>query len=215
MRRLLHGLLGATLLLGACGNDDDGEPAVITAVPEETSTPTSSTTTEPRTVAPDVIPQDVDLITEEYVEQVLDALQEVSLASIVAARDAGLVDDRSLELLTATSSDAVFEQRVNDLADLASSGFPGLKTSPSALTISVVELLDASRSCLVAELTTDASELVDSPRTPEPNERSFVRLLPATEEQLSSGLNPTAWVLDEFPVTLDGSVADLRCEDSQ
>ncbi|HSP02734.1 MAG TPA: hypothetical protein VLR27_04490, partial [Acidimicrobiales bacterium] len=72
MRRLLHGLLGATLLLGACGgDDDDGRAAAITSIPEETSTSTSSTTTEPRTVAPDVIPQDVDLITEEYVEQVL------------------------------------------------------------------------------------------------------------------------------------------------
>ncbi|HAS09968.1 MAG TPA: hypothetical protein DCS55_05515 [Acidimicrobiaceae bacterium] len=213
MRRLLHGLLGATLLLGACGgDDDDSDRAAITSIPEETTSSTSSTTTEPRTVAPDVIPQDESQITEEYVEQVLDALHEVSLDTIVAAKEAGLVEERALELLTATSSDGVFEQRVNDLIDLAANGFPGLKAEPGALDISVVELHEIAPSCVVAEVTTDASRLVESPRPVDSNERSFVRILPATDEQLSSGLNPTAWVLDEFPVTLDGSMADLSCE---
>lgn len=213
MRRLLHGLLGATLLLGACGgDDDDGRAAAITSIPEETSTSTSSTTTEPRTVAPDVIPQDVDLITEEYVEHVLNELFGVSLQAFIASRDAGIVDDQALALLDATSSDDVFEQRVNDLSEFAIGGFSGLKQDPSQVVIAVSDVLESSRSCIVAEVRTDASGLmVDAPPM-EPGERDFVRLLPASAEQAETGLNPTAWVLDQFPVTLDGTVPDLSCE---
>jgi hypothetical protein len=213
MRRLLHGLLGATLLLGACGgDDDDGRAAAITSIPEETSTSTSSTTTEPRTVAPDVIPQDVDLITEEYVEQVLNKLFEVSLQAFLTSRDEGVVEERAMALLEATSSDEVFEQRVNDLADFAFSGFSEMKQEPSAVLISVLDLLEVTPSCIVAEVTTDASGMMTDPPPVEPEERAFVRLYAAGPEQRATGLNPTAWVLDEFPVTFDGTVPDLNCE---
>lgn len=211
MRRLLHGLLLASLLLGACGDDGNGDDrAAVTSIPDDTTT--STTTTVPRTVAPDVIPQDVSLITEEYVEQVLNALYEVSLSSVLAAREAMVVDQRALDLLWATSSAAVFEQRVNDLADLSSADFPGLKAEPQPMRTTVVRLLESFRECVTAEVATDSSALVANPRVSEPGERTFVRLLTATPEQLASGLNPTAWVLDEVPVTLDGSVADVACE---
>ena len=212
MRRLLHGLLGATLLLGACGgDDDDGRAAAITSIPEETSTSTSSTTTEPRTVAPDVIPQDVDLITEEYVEQVLNELFVVSRDAIVAAREDELVDTRSIDLMTATSSDAVLTQRLNDLIDMSFNSFDGIRSSPEPLRLMVIDLLQTGRDCVVAEVETDASGLLEEAPVTTPDERDFVRLLPASEEQRAAGLNPTAWVLDQFPVTLDGSVPDLSC----
>lgn len=214
MRRLLHGLLGATLLLGACGgDDDDGRAAAITSIPEETSTSTSSTTTEPRTVAPDVIPQDVDLITEEYVEQVLDALFEVSLQSFVVAREAGLVEERALALIEATNSASVYEEQVNDLLALSAANFEGMRPNPSAVDVSVVEVMHKSESCAVAEVTTDPSGLMDNTAPADPGERSFVRLLVASESQRQSGLNPTAWVFDEFPVTFDGSEPQLGCDD--
>lgn len=212
MRRLLPALLAAGLLLGACGgDDDDGDQAAVTSIPDETSTSTSSTTTEPRTVAPDVIPQDESQITEEYVEQVLNELFEVSLQAFVASRDAGVVEEQAIGLLDATSSDAVFEQRINDLSNFARTGFSGMKEAPSAVRVRVLDVLEANESCVVAEVTTDASGLMTDPPPMEPGERDFVRVLVASEEQRSSGLNPTAWVLDEFPVTLDGTVPDLSC----
>lgn len=212
MRRLLPALLAASLVLGGCGgdDDDDGDQAAVTSIPEETSTSTS-TTTEPRTVAPDVIPQDESQITEEYVEQVLNELFEVSLQAFTASRDAGIVEERAIALLDATSSDAVFEQRVNDLSDFARAGFSGMEPEPSSVQVSVVDVLDSDESCIVAEVTTDASGLMTDPPPMEPGERDFVRLLVASPEQLATGLNPTAWVLDEFPVTLDGTVPDLSC----
>ena len=214
MRRLLHGLVGLSLLVSACGDDDGGDDlAAVTSVPDETSTSTT-TTTEARTVAPDVIPQDESQITEEYVEAVLNELFGVSLEALLAARQAGVVEERALALLEATNSDTTFPQEVNDLSDLAFAEFEGIKPEPTALVLSVVSLLEAMPTCVIAEVTVDSAGLLASPAEPEPEERDFIRLLPAKEVQRASGLNPTAWVLDEFPVTLDGSVPDLTCEDA-
>jgi hypothetical protein len=212
MRRHLTVLLCASLLLSACGDDDNGgDSSAITSIPDET-TSTSSTTTEPRTVAPDVIPQDESQITEEYVEQVLNELYVVSLESFIIARDAGLVEERALALIEATNSELVFEQQVNDLLALSAGNFEGMKIDPSPVNVSVVKVIDASPSCAVAEVITDPSGLMTDPAPANSGERSFVRLLAASESQLQSGLNPTAWVFDEFPVTLDGSRPQLNCD---
>lgn len=213
MRRHLTALLVAGLLLGACGDDDSGgDNAAVTSIPDETSTSTSSTTTEPRTVPPDVIPQDVSQITEDYVEQVLNELYEVSLQSIILARDAGLVDQPSLDLLEATSSEEVFERRVNDLLKISSTGFEGLKPDPGPMRLSVIDLLYTSASCVVAEVEADSSALVELPPARQPRQREFVRLYAASNKARSSGLNPTAWILDQLPVTFDGAGTDLTCE---
>ncbi len=214
MRRLLPVLLGTSLLLGACGgdDDDDGQSAAITSIPDETTSSTSSTTTEPRTVAPDVIPQDESQITEEYVEGVLNELYEVSLESILLARDAGLVDEGSLDRLEATSTDDVFERRVNDLLDLSSGGFQGLKPEPGPMRLTVLDLLHTSASCVVAEVQADSAALVEVPQERQPGQREFVRLYAASDDALISGLNPTAWVLDQVPVTFDGADTNLTCE---
>lgn len=213
MRRLLHGLLGATLLLGACGgDDDDSDRAAVTSIPEETTSSTSSTTTGPRTVAPDVIPQDESQITEEYVEQVLNELFGVSLQSFVTARDAGLVEERALALIEATNSESVYEQQVNDLLDVSATNFAGMRTDPTPVRVSVVNLLDSSLACAVAEVSTDSTGLMTNPIPTDADERSFVRILAASDSQRQTGLNPTAWVFDEFPVTFDGSEPQLSCE---
>lgn len=214
MRRHMTALLVAGLLLGACGDDDDsGERAAVTSIPDDTTT-SSTTTTEPRTVAPDVIPQDESQITEEYVERVLDVLQRASLESIVLARQEGLVDEPSLKLLEATSSGEVYERRVNDLLDIAASGFEGLVDEPRPLDIDVLEILDTSGECISVEVRADASGLIDPPPTTQPGQREFLRLYAAPESSKRSGLNKSAWVLDQSPVTFDGSVPDIGCSGS-
>ncbi|HEU5083156.1 MAG TPA: hypothetical protein VFU14_07445, partial [Acidimicrobiales bacterium] len=101
MQRLLTGLLGVSLLLAACGDDDaDDDRAAVTSIPDETPT-TSTTTTEPETVAVDVIPQDTSLITEDYVEQVLDALYEATLEATRLTRTAGVVDEPAIRIIEA------------------------------------------------------------------------------------------------------------------
>jgi major membrane immunogen (membrane-anchored lipoprotein) len=215
MRRLLLGLACATLLLPACGDDDDDDRAAVTSIPERatSSTSTTTTTTEPPVPPPDVIPADESQITEQYVEQVLNALYEVSLEAILILRDEGVVEERVLALVAATYSDDAFNQQVNDLMDLTFSGdLTGVRLEPEALRASVMNILEATRSCVVAEVRTDASALLVTSPEPEANQRDFVRLLPADNSQTSSGLNPTAWVIDQFPVTLDGSVPTLRCD---
>ncbi|HEX4903650.1 MAG TPA: hypothetical protein VFV42_12610 [Acidimicrobiales bacterium] len=209
MRRLLTGLLGLALLSGACsGDDDDGDRAAVTSVPEQTTT--SSTTTEPEVPPVDVIPQDVSLITEEYVENVLNALFDVDLEAVKMARSEGVVDKPAIQLLEATTSAETALQRINDLIDLSVGGFEGMSEDPSALTFEVREVLSASQLCMFAEVVVDSSGMFPASQVPD-GAREFVRLLPATEEQLTTGLNPTAWALDEMPVTLDGSVPEERC----
>lgn len=209
MRRLLTGLLGVTLLVSACGDDDDGDRSAVTSIPER-STTTSTTTTAPAVPPPDVIPQDVSLITEEYVEQVLNALYEVSLEAVELARAEGVVDQPSISLIEATSSAEVALQRTNDLIASATSGFEGVQEAPGPMVFEVVDLIDAGRDCVLVEVRTDSSQLLVDPYQPD-GLREFVRLYPAAEEQRQSGLNPTAWVVDQFPVTLDGSAPQLEC----
>ena len=211
MRRLLHGLLGATLLLGACGgDDDDSDRAAITSIPEETTSSTSSTTTEPRTVAPDVIPQDESQITEEYVEQVLDALHEAMLGATEAARSAGLVEERAIAISEATNTEQGARDLLNGLVAQAADGFAGFRDDLQPVDTEVVEIHEVASDCIFVEALFDFSGLTTEPGNSE-DFRLFARLVPASEEQRASGLNPTAWVLDELPATDDGSVPSGKC----
>lgn len=212
MRRLLHGLLGATLLLGACGgDDDDGRAAAITSIPEETSTSTSSTTTEPRTVAPDVIPQDESQITEEYVEQVLNELLQTSAAATKHAREVGVVDEMTIEMLESINGEERTIQAVNSLLEASSAGFKGFKADLRPATADVANLHDVSSQCIFAEVSFDNSALLQDPQPLPDNVRGFVRLVPSSDAQRASGHNATAWVIDSLPATEDGSVPADRC----
>ena len=209
MRRLLTGLLIAPLLLGACDDDAADESAAVTSIPDETSTSTTSTT-EPAVPPPDVIPSDPSLITEEYVEQVLDALYEVSLEAIELARAEGAVGDASMALIEATSTEALARARTNSLLEDLSAGFPDYPASLRPVDATVVRVVESGPTCIFAEATFDSTGI-----STRPNNSSeftvFARLLAATEEQVFSGLNPTAWVLDGLPATEDGSLPDETC----
>jgi hypothetical protein len=209
MRRLLTGLLGASLLLGACGGNDDDDRSLVTSIPEQTTT--STTTTTPPVPPPDVIPDDPALITEEYVEQVLNLLFEVSFDAAEIARHAGIVDSDAIARLEATSTQTSAAQRIDDLVELTVLDFDGIRDDPSPIRLQVVTVLEVTPECVFAEVLTDSSGFLIDAYSPE-GTRDFVRLHPADEGQQSSGLNPTAWALDEFPVTLDGTVPDARCE---
>lgn len=210
MRRLLHGLLGATLLLGACGGDDGGDRSAVTSIPDETSS-TSSTTTEPRTVAPDVIPQDESLITEQYVEQVLDALYEVSLEAVEHTRSAGVVDEVTIELIESINSERQARDALNSLMEAASRGFAEFRDDLSPATADVSSVIHGDSECVFAEVRFDSSGLLtELPPVPS-NGRTFARLVAASEEQRSSGHNPTAWVIDGLPATDDGTVPSESC----
>jgi len=208
-RVLIGGLLCATLLLSACGGGDDGSDAAATSIPERTTT--SSTTTEPRVPPPDVIPRDPNLITEEYVEQVLDALYEVSLEAVELARTEGVVTPSVIGIAQSIRSPDHALEAVNALITTAAEGFPGYRDDPGPTTADVRQLLVATPECLFAEVSFDSSQTFTSPPSVPDNLRSFVRLLPASQEQRGSGLNPTAWVIDGLPFSTDGSSPETGC----
>jgi hypothetical protein len=208
MRRLLTGLLGASLLLGACGGNDDDDRSLVTSIPEQTTT--STTTTTPPVPPPDVIPDDPALITEEYVEQVLNLLFEVSNETLLATMDAGLVTAEVIDLIDATSPDSRAADDVNELIRLSAQDFPGIRPRPDPLVASVDQVLEASSACIFAEVTLDDSGVLETP-TNFQGTRTFARLLPATQQQAATGLNPTAWVLDDLPADLERGVPNRRC----
>jgi len=209
MRRLLTGLLGATLLLGACGDDGpDDDRAAITSIPADTTT--SSTTTEPRVPPVDVIPQDPALITEEYVENVLNALYEVSLEAVVIARSDGIVDQPSIRLVEAINSPATRLEAINSLLNLASTGFAGLQEDLSPVRADVLDVIDRDRDCVFVEVAFDSSGLTGESRDVPEQARTFAKIVPAAPDQIAEG-NPTAWALDALPATEDGSVPSETC----
>jgi len=211
MRRHMTALLVAGLLLGACGDDDDsGERAAVTSIPDDTTT-SSTTTTEPSTVAPDVIPRDESQITEEYVEQVLNELFAVSGDALRASIEAGLVDETAIALVEATSSPSTVDEDINELLSLAEIDFEGVRDDVTSLRATVLDLVTATSECIFVEIELDRSGVVAGQTEPDPNVRTFVRLLPATSEQRASGHNPTAWVTDGLPTSTDGSAAEPGC----
>jgi len=211
MRRLLTGLLGAALIVSACAGDDDGDDrAAVTSIPVETTT-TSTSTTEARIPPVDVIPSDPALITEEYVENVLNALYEVDLEAVTLARDEGVVDQPSIEIVESIRTSDHALEAINALIATASEGFPGYPEKPGPTTAEVSEVLEGTPECVFAEVTFDSSaSFLEPPQVPA-NLRSFVRLRAATEQQLAIGINPTAWAIDGLPFTTDGTTPESGC----
>ena len=210
LRPVTVALLTLSLIGAACSGDDDPEDmSAVTSIPEEEST--SSTTTEPRTVDPDVIPDDESLITEEYVESVLTALETVNQQAFELTRSEGVVTEDVIALVTDTSTGPRAVSAINSLSDLAASGFTPYKDDPDPVVYDVVEIHTATATCIVAFVDIDFSGAFrDAPPEP-PSGRPTMELLPATEEQRASGRNPTAWVVDETPVVEDdGDMPDCR-----
>lgn len=196
-------VLGVAILAGACSSDDGGGSAANTSIPDPTTT--ASTTTEPRTVAPDIIPDDESQIDEAYVEGVLEGLASAAAQAFDHTRRAGVVDESAQAILLASGTEPDAVRGINSLSRLARQGFEGYREDPSPVVYTVVEVLVAQRDCIVAEIETDSSGLfIDPPSTSPPPGRTMVELLPATVSQRETGLNPTAWVSDSFPVVAEG-----------
>lgn len=211
MRRFVPPVLFVlALIASACSGDDDGS-AAITSVPDQTTT--SSTTTRPATVAPDIIPTDESLIDEAYVEGVLAGLADASAEAFDATRAAGVVDERAQAITDATSSGQEAIRGINSLSRLARERFAGYRDETSPVKYSVIDVLIGSQRCIVAEIAIDASGLFVNPPEDAPPGRTLAELLPASEEQRSTGLNPTAWVLNSTPVIRAGdSLPDCSTE---
>lgn len=195
-------------IAGACSGDDDGGAAVNTSIPDDTTT--SSSTTEPRTVAPDIIPTDASRIDEAYVEGVLDELYRVSGRAIQESVAAGSMTERALDLLNASHDVRAAVEQINSLAEAESEGFARYVSTPGSVETDVIDLLVADPSCVVAEIEVDSTAVLASPPD-STGVRTFLQLLPATDQQRQGGLNPTAWIFGESRLTFEGEDGDLPC----
>ena len=205
MRHVIGGVL--VVLVAACSGGSGEDRSAVTSIPDDptTTSSTTSTSTTVATVPVDVIPDDPALITEQYVEDVLNDLYGAKLEATLLVRREGIVTEEASLLTEATSSPAGAATTLNSLARLAREGFPNYRESPSQVDVKVLSLVEGfGPDCLVAEVETDFSRLLIDPGQLEPNERQFAVIVPASDEQTE--LNPTAWSLVGLRVTLDGSV---------
>ena len=210
IRGCLGALLAFTLVATACSDDDDADTSAITSIPDDTTSTTS--TTEPRTVAPDVIPDDESLITEDYVQGVLNGYSESALDAFLATRAAGGADEIAIGIVDATSTEPHAVERINSLADVAFEGFAGYRSDPGPIRYDVQSVTIATRTCIVAAILLDSSALLEKPVEASQSEGNLlIELLPATQEQRSGGLNPTAWVIDSL-VFVDPAGDNPDCE---
>ncbi len=203
-------LLVLALVAGACSGDDDTGSAANTSIPDKTTT--SSTTTQPDTVSPDVIPTDESRIDEAYVQAVVDAHMALGLEALVLTMDAGLVDEAVTDLLSDIHTDESAIDTANGLAAAAIGDFAGIRESPGPLQAEVLEVRSGTAACLIIEVRVDESASLVDP-IDNSAKRTFIEFNPASEGQKASGLNFTAWVLHQFPVTFDGSVPEFACDE--
>ena len=209
LRPVVVAILTLALIAAGCSGDDEPDLSAVTSIPDEQ--PSSTTTTAPRAVAPDVIPDDQALITEEYVEGVLTALFQASGDAIRESIEAGMLTQQTIDTIDATHTVEASVGQVENLVDAELDGFARYRPDPGHVRAQVIDLFEVHTDCIVAEVSIDASELlVDPPLSS--GLRTALRLVPAEQEQRATGLNPTAWVIADTLVTDDGGAPELPCE---
>lgn len=182
MRRPLW-LAGIVLLVGACAPGATNEPQ--TTVP--TAPPTTATTAA---IDPFAVPAVIDA---GYVNRVLAALDRVEGDLVRSLVERNVIDATARTRLRAIYNDPQFEEEFTSLVKLFGSGTTEFKRPPGDRHTTVTEIVAASRSCVLAKVARDYSEVVNTPRPPEPDKVRIVTLKPTQASSDPTGLNPTPW----------------------
>lgn len=215
-KRIVASALAAVLLLAACSDGDpegsaEGVEAIEPQPDADESDPERAEDGAPAVeAAPEPEPAEIDVtvvpdeITEEYVEAVLVELEGLYSEAYILFQ---ATDEATIEVtdrLGAAFTESEYRTRLRQFTDIAEAGYPGYRRVDAAAprTHEVQRILDSSATCVYAETLLDVSGVRVDAGDPQ---ASFVELgLPELEpfEQL----NPTPWVVHEFP---SGALAEL------
>jgi hypothetical protein len=176
----------ALLLVAACGGDDDGE--VVTPVTSPVTTPPVVAETTTTTVGVDEIP---DEITVEYVQRVMDALDESwgEMFRQYKADGGPTVDNHAW--LAELYAEPAYGQMEQFLGGLAGGEFDDVRDDPDRPVTEVEQLLGASSNCLFVFGQRDFDPLFESPT--EEGKDGLLQLI--RKESTASERNPTAWTI--------------------
>jgi hypothetical protein len=186
----------AALALAACSGNDDG-----TATPA--TTPAEPTTTTTTTTAPTPTPIDVatvpDEITVEYVQAVMDELDRRIGDLFRMYVEAEGPTQETQDLLVALYVEPELTPLREELGQIAAERFDVLDQPVGDPSTSIGVVLDASATCIFAEVTRDLDAVFIGDRG-ENVYRSWIGLVPKPISLEADRLNPTAW-----SISLDGS----------
>jgi hypothetical protein len=196
-RLVVVGVLVAALAVGACA--DNNEPVGPTATLAQ-----PTTTTDPYAVPP--------VIDEAYVNRVLAGLDKAVGDVVRLVVSSRTISPAAIERLEAFYIGDALQLQVdlfqNDMFDR----FAGYRESPGDQVTTVTKLIDASDSCIFAEVHKDLSavSLNPNPRFA----KQWVALVPAAPGHDRSGVNKTRWVFLYDGFRQDFTAPASPCADS-
>lgn len=225
-KRIVAASLAAVLLLAACSEadpeasaegieaieepqpdvDDSGpEPVEEEAAPPLEPDPEPEVEPGPTEIDITVVP---DEITEEYVEAVLVELEGLYSEAYILFQEADEATIDVTDRLGAAFTESEYRARLRQFTDIAEAGYPGYQRLGAAAprTHEVQRILDSSATCVYAETLLDVSGVRVDAGAPQ---ASFVELGPPDLEPFEQ-LNPTPWVVHEFPSGELGELLESR-----
>ncbi len=189
-------------LLAACGSggDDDLGPAA-TIGPGPTTT---STVARPVDVA--VIPEDPADIDEAYVQAVVDALFAVDAQATKILVETQQLDEEAIDILRSIYVPDELAQQLDGWVQALALRADEL--SPGALRHDVQAVLGKSEDCVFFRVERDFSETTTNEA---PTSLTYLGITPKLETDDPEHLNPTAWMLFNDSISLDGPETRNPC----
>lgn len=195
------------ILVGACSPSGAKDPE--TTVP---TAPTTAATTE--VVDPFAVPA---VIEAAYVDKVLAALNRVDGDLVRDLVQTNTLSEMANIRLRAIYNDPEFQQELESLVKLFGRGIGGFKRPPGDRRTTVTEIVTASPTCVLAEVTHDYSNVVENAAQPLAGEEvAIVTLRPTQANADPQDLNPTPWSVSNTDIILVNAVPPerARCDAS-
>lgn len=196
MRRLLALAVGLAFLLlsSACTSNGAEEPAPIpNDEPDGSAAPADSDGEEEDEgdeIDITTVPSDPEDIDVEYVQAVMDEIDDVILATAIVIGESGSVNDANVrELMFSAYTEADGETHLQGFENI---GIENIKDDPQAPETTNIELLEKGEDCLFLTANRTFQPLFSNEANYEPVQPYYLRLL----RREPGDLNPTTWQID-------------------
>ncbi|MHB1785407.1 MAG: hypothetical protein ACYCS7_04545 [Acidimicrobiales bacterium] len=198
--RVVAGLLGISLLAGACGTS---AKAAVTGPTVPSAAAYSPTTTDPYAVP--------KVITVAYVQKVLDKLDAIGAEAIQNIVSTHQFTPQAADLFKSITTASQFEQQANISVAQIASGLTNYRPAVGPIVDTVQTLLDTSQTCIFVSVKRDPSAMLIT--RPPVKTQYFVlsSSTPANTLSVHGLSNPTHWRIAFLGYNTDGSQPSDQC----
>ena len=193
--------MAVLLVASACSGGEAAQAPAATLGPAPTTTSTTA-----RQIDPAVIPEDLADIDEAYVQAVVDALFEVDAKATKIFVETKAPDTEASNYLRSIYLQDEYEQQIDGW--LQALALRSDELLPGKLKHEVQEVLGKSPDCIFAKVERDFSQ------TTTRNAPPSITYLGITSKDATDdpdNLNPTAWMLFNDSISLDGPETRNPC----